>query len=170
MRVLTGIVLVALLLVAGKGQAKENRFTFYAGGGAAVTLGTLGHQSNAGYVGTAGIGLRPSPVSSPELEIVLRFQYAKFPNALLAASDYEYMLGGIDFKLNRLLAHRTNTYAVAGFGGSRLADGVYEKAPYLTLGIGLESKWLFLEVRAVAVFGEQVKTSTFLPIVIGLRF
>ena len=160
----------ALLLSADLKAQEDRPVTFYTGVGGAFTFGSLGHYSDIGYLGMAGIGLKPSPLTAPELEIVGRFQYIRFPAGNSDSVDFEYLIGGIDLKLNRLFAQQPNTFMIVGGGASRTKHNLAEYSPYATLAVGLESGLLVLEARLLMVFGNEIKTSSFLPVTLGLRF
>jgi hypothetical protein len=160
---------MALLSSVELKAQEEPTFAAYLSGGAALTTGTLSRFSDGGLTGSAGIGLYPAPISSRELEIVVRLQYAIFPDESPHNIDYEYFTGGLDFKLNRLLAYSPNAYLLVGLGCARYAQTTTEYSPYATIGAGMESKWFVLETRLMLVFGARIKTSVFLPVTVGIR-
>jgi hypothetical protein len=146
-----------------------------AGGGAALPLNYLHETCNTGLVGYAAVGVRPAPVSSPEVEVGARLEFVHFPQKQDEAGDYSFFMAGLGLRLDSLVKNVHNIYLN---GNAGLARTEYddngdtkdtENNPYISLALGIEFSKFAVEARGTNVFGTRVKNLNWLQLTVGFR-
>lgn len=180
---------VAFLVCTYAAVAEDARpVRLFAGGGFAIPAGALNDGSALGYAGTAGIAFRPALGSSPEINVILRTTYYKFPSSTDESGDVSFAAGGVELQLDRALNGAPNIFLVGGGGVARtevdphtyisFATGVNgvqvtrpgyrENNPYMTAGIGLQTSMLVLEARLTNAFGTRTKNLTWFTLMLEI--
>lgn len=180
---------ILLILCANPASAQSVRpIRFFAGGGIELPSGKLNDGASYGYLGTAGVAFRPAVNSSPEINIVLRATYSKFPSSTDESGDVSFRGAGVELQLDRAFNSEPNIFVVGGGGITRtevdphtyvsfatgvngvevIKQGYAEDNPYLTAGIGIQSGPLILETRLTNTFGSQTKNLTWFSVMLEI--
>ncbi|HVP06510.1 MAG TPA: hypothetical protein VMS71_01610 [Candidatus Acidoferrum sp.] len=175
---------ILILPLRATGAADSSRFRVYAGLGAAYPYGSLGTQSVYGWHAMGGVALVPSRLS-PDIEIVIRAAFDKFPpRDGLSRSQSVYELG-LDFRFRLPYGSDVRPFLLAGIGYSRLslkkpaddpptASDVTENDLSVSPGIGLDiraarSARYFVEVRLVEISSHFYQNFQFIRLTAGIR-
>jgi hypothetical protein len=149
-----------------------------AGGGTALPLNYLHETCNMGLVGYAAVGVRPAPVTSPEIELAARFEFVHFPGKRDEAGDCSFFMAGLGLRLDSLTNNFRNTYlnGTAGLARTEYNDNGNSGATkntennfYLSLALGMEFSKFAVEARGTNVFGTRVKNLNWLQLTAGFR-
>ena len=149
-----------------------------------LAVGKLAEQAEFGFGGNGALLVRPAPASSAELALLARLGYSHFPAEQDTDGDLSFITAGIGIKLDGIFSNYQGVFVVAEGGyahtsiGARSADSpsngahpdITEHNPYASLGVGLETGKLVMQVRLVNVFGTYYKNYTWVPISIGVWF
>ncbi|MBN1212904.1 MAG: hypothetical protein JXA92_10035 [candidate division Zixibacteria bacterium] len=190
------VITFSLIFLSGSLYAQSGKdLSVYLSTGSAVSFGTLSERAPYGFQGMAGLGLKPSPRTSPELEVVSGFCYSYFPAREDDYGDIIFILAGLDFRLHlqspgangfyvtvgggyaytRIEEHAYQTYLGAAVRSERLIPEITEHNTYFSPGLGYEfgrSQGLrfFIEGRFLLVFGTHIKNNTIMPLNVGIKF
>ena len=187
------ISLLAIAMLASSVSARNPVFGARGGGGVDGTTGEVRETANVGFHGELGLRLTPAPVSSSEFELLLLGGYYLFSSSQATVPDLQFVSGGAEFRLNVQPQSKSYLYLIGGGGYSRVTRKAFtlekiardgstvlrdvpdrtETDPYLTAGAGMvlvsrPGFELFVELRAVNVFGTIVKNYTFVPLTVGI--
>jgi len=179
--VLGWILATATPLLAQDGKATN----FYIGGSANEGLTGLGDRVSTGYGGSAGFGLIPRPLSSGDIEFILKVSYDFLPTNLDSGPDFTFIRAGLDFKLRFWPSRTTTPYFAVGGGvsfnewSSFERDGltieeITETKPFIAPGLGIEFRQKkvspFFELRIVSISGQRIGDYRYIRATGGLAF
>ncbi len=194
MRRLINTVLITVIII-GPGLISGKNYNFYLSPGVAASVGDLSHRAPFGFMGKAGFGIKPAPISSPELELLIVGQVHFFPTNKDNYSDLSFILAGLETRLHLYPTGMNGFYVTisGGYAYTRIEEQTYELRlgsmvlekknipeiiehnPYLSPGFGYEfgSKSglrFFVEGRFTYIFGTYIKNITYLPFSLGIKF
>lgn len=177
-----------LILVCAPGIDAQDAqpFRLFAGGGIELPSGSLNDAASHGYVGTVGIAVRPALHTSPEINLIFRATYSRFPSSSDESGDVTFRAGSIELQLDRALNDVPNIFVVGGGGVTRtevdprtfisFATGVtgvevtkpgyIENNPFMTAGVGMQAGFLILEARLTNAFGTHTKNLTWFSLML----
>jgi len=190
------VITFGFIFLSGSLYAQSSKnLSFYLSAGSAISFGELSERAPYGFHGMAGFSFKPSPRTSPELEIVTSCQYSFFPANENIYGDFLFILAGLDLRLyldppgaggfyvtvgggyayTRVEEYTYRTFLGASVLSERFIPEVTEHNPYFSPGLGYEfgkPKGLrfFIEGRLLNVFGGYIKNNTMLPFYLGVKF
>ncbi|MBU0983358.1 MAG: hypothetical protein KKA42_05780 [candidate division Zixibacteria bacterium] len=157
----------------------------YAGFQGGYAVRNAGDLVDEGYGFNVGFGVIPHPLSTGDVEVILRVHGDYFPAASDKTPNIGFYRAGLDWKLNLSPNNRRNVFLVleGGYCYTRWTEYpvagkgliiLTENSPFLSLGIGLECRAKkvtpFLELRATDVSGKRVGDYQFGALSLGVRF